>query len=121
MPLLGPLLHLVEGSPAIAWAALVVAFVILAKSADSFVDSSVGLADRFNLPRLVIGIILVSLATTAPELNEQADYLTAPASSSIFSIIRRLYLRAYHRAVCSRRFSILTSAPESMSMRTAGT
>ena len=51
-----------------AWIALAVSFLILAKCADLFVESSVALARRFNVPKLVIGIVLVSLATTAPEL-----------------------------------------------------
>ncbi len=53
----------------VAWISLAVGFWILAKSADFFVDSSVGIAIRFRIPRLVIGIVLVSLATTAPELT----------------------------------------------------
>lgn len=46
-----------------------VAFIVLAKCADLFVDASVGIANRFQVPKLVIGIVLVSLATTAPELS----------------------------------------------------
>ncbi|MFC1463172.1 calcium/sodium antiporter, partial [Verrucomicrobiota bacterium] len=52
----------------LAWVALIVAFAILAKCAGVFVDSSVALANRFKIPRLIVGIVLVSLATTAPEL-----------------------------------------------------
>ena len=51
-----------------AWAALIVSFTALAKCADLFVESSVALAERFRMPRLLVGILLVSLATTAPEL-----------------------------------------------------
>jgi cation:H+ antiporter len=47
---------------------MAVAFYLLAKCADLFVDSSVALAGKLNIPKLVIGIVLVSLATTAPEL-----------------------------------------------------
>jgi cation:H+ antiporter len=60
----------IETGPSwIAFAALVLAFVVLAKSADYFVDSAVGLAARFHVPKIVIGLILVSFATTAPELS----------------------------------------------------
>ena len=48
---------------------MIVAFVILAKCASVFVDSSVALANRFRIPKLVVGLVLVSLATTAPELT----------------------------------------------------
>ena len=54
--------------PMLAWPVLLAAFVILARSADVFVDSSVALARRFDVPKVVIGIVLVSFATTAPEL-----------------------------------------------------
>jgi len=58
----------IAGNLWLAWGALIIAFAILAKCANVFVDSSVALANRFKIPRLVVGIVLVSLATTAPEL-----------------------------------------------------
>ena len=59
----------INGNQLIAWAVLVTAFVILSKCADLFVDSAIALADRFKIPRLIIGIVMVSLATTAPEVS----------------------------------------------------
>jgi len=59
---------LIEQSLPIAWVALVVAFAVLAKCADVFVDNAVALANALKIPKLIIGIVLVSLATTAPEL-----------------------------------------------------
>jgi cation:H+ antiporter len=59
----------IESNQLIAWAILVAAFIILAKCADLFVDSAVALADRFHIPHLIIGIVMVSLATTAPEVS----------------------------------------------------
>jgi len=47
---------------------LAVCFAVLAKSADLFVDSAVGIAKKFSVPKMIIGIFLVGLATTAPEL-----------------------------------------------------
>ena len=47
---------------------LVVCFAVLAKCATWFVDGAVGIAEHFNVPKMLIGIVLVSLATTAPEL-----------------------------------------------------
>lgn len=64
------LLHAIETShPLLAWLVLAVTLAILAKAADMFVESSVALAERFHVPKLVIGIVLVSFATTAPELS----------------------------------------------------
>lgn len=51
-----------------AWICITLSFIVLFKCADLFVDSSVEVARRFRIPRLIIGIILVSLATTLPEL-----------------------------------------------------
>lgn len=54
------------------WAALgmmVICFVVLTKCADWFVDGAVGIAEHLSIPKMLIGIVLVSLATTAPELS----------------------------------------------------
>jgi len=57
------------GSSWISLLVIVLSFALLAKSADFFVESAVGLATRFHVPRIVIGLVLVSFATTAPELS----------------------------------------------------
>lgn len=43
-------------------------FVMLIKGGDWFVDGSVGIAHRFNLPELLIGATVVSIGTTLPEV-----------------------------------------------------
>ena len=58
-----------DGHPLIAWAVLAFFFWVLAKCADLFVDSAVVIAERLKIPKVVIGLVLVSLATTAPELT----------------------------------------------------
>jgi cation:H+ antiporter len=58
-----------QGPALIAWVVLGVAFAVLSKGADVFVESSVAIAERLKIPKLVIGIVLVSLATTSPELS----------------------------------------------------
>ncbi len=76
-------MHAIESAinahPALAWFVLLAAFAVLAKCADTFVDSAVALANRLRIPKLVIGIVLVSFATTAPEL---AVSLTAALKGS---------------------------------------
>ncbi len=52
----------------VAVGVLLVCFYVLAKCASWFVDGAVGIAEYLNLPKMLIGIVLVSLATTAPEL-----------------------------------------------------
>jgi cation:H+ antiporter len=51
------------------FAALIVSFLVLFKAADYFVSGASGIADVFKIPKLIIGIVLVSLATTAPEFS----------------------------------------------------
>ncbi|MFC1504604.1 calcium/sodium antiporter, partial [Spirochaetota bacterium] len=53
----------------IACIAMIISFIVLAKCADIFVNCSVNIADKLKIPKLIIGIVLVSLATTAPELS----------------------------------------------------
>ena len=53
------------------WPALglmVVSFAILSKCAGWFVDGAVHLARRLHMPPILIGIVVVSVGTTAPEL-----------------------------------------------------
>jgi cation:H+ antiporter len=46
---------------------LLVSFVVLFKAADFFVLGASGISNVFKIPRLIVGIVLVALATTAPE------------------------------------------------------
>jgi cation:H+ antiporter len=47
--------------------ALLFSFVVLFKAADFFVVGAVAIADIFKIPKMIVGIVLVGLATTAPE------------------------------------------------------
>ncbi len=47
---------------------MIASFGVLAKSADWLVDGAVDLARCLHVPAILIGIVLVSLGTTAPEL-----------------------------------------------------
>ena len=47
-------------------------FVCLIKGGDWFVDGSVGIAERFHLPELLIGATIVSIGTTLPEVMVSA-------------------------------------------------
>lgn len=51
----------------IALALLVLGFVMLIKGADWFVDGAAGIAARFGIPQLVIGLTIVAMGTSAPE------------------------------------------------------
>ena len=46
---------------------LILGFVMLIKGADWFVDGAAGIAARFGIPQLVIGLTIVAMGTSAPE------------------------------------------------------
>ncbi len=60
---------------------LAVGFTLLVKGADWFVDGASGLARKFGIPQLVIGLTIVAMGTSIPEaavsitaaLKENAD------------------------------------------------
>ena len=47
---------------------IVLGFVLLVVGANFLVDGAVGLAKRFNIPDLIIGLTIVAFGTSAPEL-----------------------------------------------------
>jgi len=59
---------------------LAISFALLFKCADFFVTGSIGIAKMMNVSRMVVGIVLVGLATTAPEfgVSVQAAFLGHP-------------------------------------------
>lgn len=46
---------------------LALGFVCLVKGADWFVDGAVGIATKFGIPQIVIGLTIVAMGTSAPE------------------------------------------------------
>ena len=46
---------------------LVLGFALLVKGADLFVDGAAGIATKFGIPQLVIGLTIVAMGTSAPE------------------------------------------------------
>ena len=47
---------------------LLVGFVLLIKGADVFVDGASDTARKFKVPKMLIGLTIVSFGTSAPEL-----------------------------------------------------
>lgn len=48
---------------------LLLGFVFLIKGADYFVDSASAIARRFKIPSMIIGLVIVSIGTSLPELS----------------------------------------------------
>ena len=61
--------------------AVIIGFVLLIKGADMFVAGASGIASKFGIPQIVIGLTIVAMGTSAPEaavsitsaLNNSAD------------------------------------------------
>lgn len=47
--------------------AIVAGFILLVKGADFFVDGAAGIANRFGIPQIIIGLTIVAMGTSAPE------------------------------------------------------
>lgn len=58
-------------------------FVVLIYGAHFLVDGSTGLAKRFNVPNLIIGLTIVALGTSAPELVVNIVAAVNPGSNDI--------------------------------------
>ncbi len=58
----------IQGSLPLAWLVIIISFILLFKCADIFVNSAIAVAQDFKIPKILIGLVLVSLATSAPEL-----------------------------------------------------
>ena len=46
---------------------LIIGFLLLIKGADYFVEGASKIAERFNIPQIVIGLTIVAFGTSAPE------------------------------------------------------
>ena len=51
----------------VQFALLALGFVLLGKGADWFVEGAAGIAAKFGIPQLVIGLTIVAMGTSAPE------------------------------------------------------
>ncbi|WP_319558836.1 calcium/sodium antiporter [Marispirochaeta sp.] len=62
-------MHLPADNMLLNFLTLFASFYILAKSADFLVDGAVGVAVKARIDKVIIGIVLVGFATTAPEFT----------------------------------------------------
>ena len=46
---------------------LILGFFMLVKGAEYFVDGAAGIATKFGIPQLVVGLTIVAMGTSAPE------------------------------------------------------
>ena len=79
---------------------LILGFAMLVKGADWFVEGSAGIADRFGIPQLVIGLTIVAMGTSAPEA---AVSITAALKGSAAITIGNVAVSYTHLDVYKRQ------------------
>ena len=99
---------------------LAVGFFMLVKGADVFVDGAAGIADKFGIPQLVIGLTIVAMGTSAPEaavsitaaLKENADITIGNiVGSNILNILIILGITSVIIAVSVQKSTVRYEIP----------
>lgn len=99
---------------------LAVGFTLLVKGADWFVDGASGLARKFGIPQLVIGLTIVAMGTSIPEaavsitaaLKENADIAVGNVvGSNILNILIILGLASVIAPLTVRKSTFKVEIP----------
>lgn len=99
---------------------LAVGFFMLMKGADWFVDGTAGIAGKFGIPQLVIGLTIVAMGTSAPEaavsitaaLNNDAGIAVGNVvGSNILNILIILGLTGLITNVAVQKSTIVAEIP----------
>ena len=94
---------------------VLVGFIMLIKGADIFVEGASSIAKRFHIPEMIIGLTIVAMGTSLPELsvsfisalNGQSDMSIANAiGSNIFNILMILGVSAFIKTLPIKESSI---------------
>lgn len=99
---------------------LVIGFVMLVKGADYFVDGAAGIATKFGIPQLVVGLTIVAMGTSAPEaavsitgaLNGAADISIGNViGSNILNILIILGITGVITTVAVQKSTLMVEMP----------
>ena len=99
---------------------LVVGFAMLVKGADWFVDGAAGIAVKFGIPQLVVGLTIVAMGTSAPEaavsitgaMNGAADIAVGNVlGSNILNIFIILGLTGFITNVAIQKSTLMMEMP----------
>ena len=99
---------------------LVVGFTMLVKGADWFVDGAAGIAVKFGIPQLVVGLTIVAMGTSAPEaavsitgaMNGAADIAVGNVlGSNILNILIILGLTGFITNVAIQKSTLMMEMP----------
>ncbi len=86
---------------------LIAGFFALIKGADVFVDGSAALAKNFKIPSLIIGLTVVAMGTSAPELAVSVS-AGLQGANEISGRVRRRQPRASRASRVKERLSRLS-------------
>lgn len=98
-----------------AYFMVLIGFLMLIKGADYFVEGTSSIAKRFHIPEMIIGLTIVAMGTSLPELsvsfisalNGQSDMSIANAiGSNIFNVLMILGVSAFIKTLPIKQSSI---------------
>ena len=99
---------------------LVIGFTMLVKGADYFVDGAAGIATKFGIPQLVVGLTIVAMGTSAPEaavsitgaLNGAADIsIGNVVGSNILNVLIILGVTGFITTVAVQKSTLMIEMP----------
>ncbi|MBR2044520.1 MAG: sodium:calcium antiporter, partial [Agathobacter sp.] len=99
---------------------LVVGFTMLVKGADWFVEGAAGIAVKFGIPQLVVGLTIVAMGTSAPEaavsitgaMNGAADIAVGNVlGSNILNVLVILGLTGFITNVAIQKSTLMVEMP----------
>ena len=99
---------------------LVIGFFMLVKGADYFVDGAAGIATKFGIPQLAVGLTIVAMGTSAPEaavsitgaLNGAADIAVGNVvGSNILNVLIILGITGVIATVAVQKSTLMIEMP----------
>ena len=90
---------------------LLVGFLLLIKGADFFVDGSSSVARQFKVPSLIIGLTIVAMGTSLPELS--VSITASMANSNALAVSNVIGSNIFNLMVVLGASALLTTLPVS--------
>lgn len=99
---------------------LIIGFTMLVKGADYFVDGAAGIATKFGIPQLVVGLTIVAMGTSAPEaavsitgaMSDAADIAIGNVlGSNILNILIILGITGVITSVAVQKSTLMIEMP----------
>ena len=104
---------------------LAIGFFMLVKGADYFVDGAAGIATKFGIPQLVVGLTIVAMGTSAPEaavsitgaMSGAADIAVGNVvGSNILNILIILGITGFIATVAVQKSTLMIEMPFMMAI-----